>query len=109
MSKTTVQEEYEEIQENVMLFVDIHGHSIADNIFMYGCKGTTPTETSEIKEIPYLLASDLLSKAMEKVSRPKKANLSWDAWQINRWTFHNSIDNEARIFSRDNCKFALEK
>lgn len=109
MSKTTVQEELEEPIHNVLLFVDIHGHSIADNIFMYGCKGSTQAQSSEIKEIPNLIASDLQYKAQEKLSRPRKANLHWDACLINQWMLHNSIENEARIFSRRNCKFSIEK
>lgn len=109
MSKTTVQDDLDEKIENVILFVDIHGHSIADSIFMYGCKGSNPAESSEIKEMPYLLASDLLSKAQEKLARPRKANLNWDAWMINQWTFHNNIEYEARIFSKDGWKFVNEK
>jgi hypothetical protein len=39
MSKTTIMEDVVKT-ENVMFFIDIHGHSINDGIFMYGCKGT---------------------------------------------------------------------
>lgn len=109
MSKISVQDDFEEKENNVLLFVDIHGHSIEDNIFMYGCKGVSLAQTSEIKEIPILLASDLQFKAQEKLSRPHKANLQWDACLINQWTFHNNIENEARIFSRSNWKFSTEK
>ncbi|CAI2369656.1 unnamed protein product [Moneuplotes crassus] len=109
ISKTTVPDDLDEKIENVILFVDIHGHSIADSIFMYGCKGSNPAESSEIKEMPYLLASDLLSKAQEKLARPRKANLNCDACMISQCTSHNNIEYEARIFSKDGCKFVNEK
>lgn len=95
--------------ENVMLFVDIHGHSIEDGIFMYGCKGIWTEENLEIKEVPYLLAGDLVSKALEKLTKSKRANLSCDACLINQCTVHNHIDYEARIFGLSSWKFALEK
>jgi hypothetical protein len=83
MSKTTIMEDVVKT-ENVMFFIDIHGHSINDGIFMYGCKGTCAEENLDIKEVPYLLAGDLVHKAMEKLIKSKRTNLSCDACLINQ-------------------------
>jgi len=63
-------------EANVILFVDIHGHSINDNIFMYGCKGVNSEETDEIKEIPNLINKDLTLKSQERFYRLRKFDMS---------------------------------
>lgn len=69
-------EDLNQHQNNVMLFTDIHGHSINDNIFMYGNKGNTPEETENIKEIPNLMNQDLLFRVKERISRNKRSMLA---------------------------------
>ena len=60
MSKGSIKpDETIDFEENVMLFVDIHGHSTNDNIFMYGCKGSNPEDAFHIKEIPKMIDHDL--------------------------------------------------
>lgn len=58
-------------QENVMMFIDLHGHSINDNIFLYGNKGNSLEEWEEIKDIPNLMNQDLLYKIKERTTRNK--------------------------------------
>lgn len=75
MSKVDIREEDTNKQENVMLFCDIHGHSINDNIFMYGWKGPEPEDTALIKEIPYTMHNDLISLSQDKFhSKANTAN-----------------------------------
>lgn len=66
-----VVEENSQPQENVMMFVDLHGHSINDNIFLYGNKGNNLEESEEIKDIPNLINQDLLYKIKERTTRNK--------------------------------------
>lgn len=54
-------------EANIMLFCDIHGHSINDSIFMYGCKDPESTEKNYIKQIPSRLHQGLLAMASQYV------------------------------------------
>lgn len=75
MSKASISAEEPAVQtkENVIFFVDIHGHSISDNIFMYGNKGPSAEENEEIREIPNLINQDLLQKLKDRAIRTKKS------------------------------------
>lgn len=91
------------------MFVDIHGHSINDNIFMYGCKGATSADTTEIKEIPFLLYQDLAQKFQDKIHRTRRTVTSWENWVQHKCALHQNTQNYVTIFGLENCKFAIEK
>ena len=92
-----------------MLFTDLHGHSINDNIFMYGNKGNTFEDSEEIKDIPNLINQDLLSKIREKINRNKRALLNWDNWLQGKWNAHSNVPNEIRLFTIGEWKFSIDK
>ena len=56
-----------EIERNVELYVDIHGHSRMKNIFMYGCTftdlSTDPKHNAMIKVLPRVVNSKMTSFA----------------------------------------------
>lgn len=92
-----------------MLFTDIHGHSINDNIFMYGNKGNTPEETENIKEIPNLMNQDLLFRVKERISRNKRSMLAWEGWAHDKCLIHPQNTDEVRLFTIGGWKFWIEK
>ena len=96
-------------EQNVVLFVDIHGHSINDNIFMYGWKGGKPEITTEIKEIPYLLDQDLYQKSKDKICRNRRNIMACEKCALNKCSIHTNLGNDTRIFNISNCKFSIEK
>jgi hypothetical protein len=96
-------------EENVIMFVDIHGHSINDSIFMYGCKGAIPSETAEIKEIPYLLYQDLVQKFQDKMHRTRRTVTSCENCAQHKCAIHQNTPSYVTIFGLDNCKFSIEK
>ena len=92
-----------------MMFVDLHGHSINDNIFLYGNKSNSLEENEDIKDLPNLVNQDLLYKIKERTTRNKKNISACESWTQTKWQLHTFSTSEIRLFTIGGWKFCIEK